>query len=424
MASLVVELYGTRAGVLAGPWRTFDFLPDAAAVTSFGIDSPILSVAIPLTAVAVRSRKERRQNFFKELLPEGRMLTRLAQQAAVAEQDVIGMLRAYGRDVAGALQIWDPDVPGEPKQPALEPLTSSGVAEMLGHVQDNPLGNKPLGGKTSLAGVQDKIVLARSGQRWNRVIDGWPSTHILKPESREYPTSIYDEEYGARFAKAAGLTSFPIWIDDFAGVPAVVIERYDRSPDAPQGRIHQEDFNQVLGAGGNQKYQKYGGEVSLQRIAQVFSAVGNRDSLERLFKLVVVSVAVGNLDLHAKNISLLHLPDGSMTLSPAYDVVPQAHQPNDGEVALAVGGEYRHAALTLNHLVMEGRAWGLTEVTDRAMDTLTAVLDLAHAEVPDDRAYSGLASDISRFTSNLLAGRVIGPSNQHRLTVMPYGRGA
>jgi serine/threonine-protein kinase HipA len=424
MASLVVELYGTRAGVLAGPWRTFDFLPDAAAVTRFGIDSPILSVAIPLTAVAVRSRKERRQNFFKELLPEGRMLTRLAQQAAVAEQDVIGMLRAYGRDVAGALQIWDPDVPGEPKQPALEPLTSSGVAEMLGHVQDNPLGNKPLGGKTSLAGVQDKIVLARSGQRWNRVIDGWPSTHILKPQSRDYPTSIYDEEYGARFAKAAGLTSFPTWIDDFAGVPAVVIERYDRSPDAPQGRIHQEDFNQVLAAAGNQKYQKYGGKVSLQRIAQVFSAVGNRDSLERLFKLVVVSIAVGNLDLHAKNISLLHLPDGSMTLSPAYDVVPQAHQPNDGEVALAVGGEYRHAALTLNHLVMEGRAWGLTEVADRAMDTLTAVLHLAHAEVPDDRAYSGLARDISRFTSNLLAGHIIGPSNQHRLAVMPYGRGA
>jgi serine/threonine-protein kinase HipA len=144
MASLVVELYGTRAGTLTGPWRTFGFLPDEAAVTRFGIDSPILSVAIPLTAVAVRSRKERRQNFFKELLPEGRMLTRLAQQAGVVEQDVIGMLRAYGRDIAGALQIWDPDVPGEPKQPALEPLSSAGVAEMLGHVLDNPLGNKPL----------------------------------------------------------------------------------------------------------------------------------------------------------------------------------------------------------------------------------------------------------------------------------------
>ncbi len=80
----------------------------------------------------------------------------------VPEQDVVGLLRAYGRDVAGALQLWDPEAPGEPRQPALEPLTDAGVSEMLRHVQDNPLGNQPVGGKTSLAGVQDKIVLARS----------------------------------------------------------------------------------------------------------------------------------------------------------------------------------------------------------------------------------------------------------------------
>jgi serine/threonine-protein kinase HipA len=414
MSDLVVELYGTRAGVLAGTWRTFDFLPDTAAVTRFGIDSPILSAAIPLTVVAVRSRKERRQNFFRELLPEGRMLTRLAQQARLDERDVIGLLRAYGRDVAGALQIWDPDVPGEPRQPALEPLSSAGVARMLEHVQDNPLGNKPSGGKTSLAGVQDKIVLAWSGDDWNRVIDGWPSTHILKPESRDYPTSIYDEEFGSRFARAAGLTSFPTWIEEFAGVPAVVIERYDRSPNAPQGRIHQEDFNQVLGAAGNQKYQKYGGEVSLARIARVFSALGDRDSLERLFKLVVVSVSVGNLDMHPKNLSMLHLPDGAMTLSPAYDVVPQAHQPNDGEVALAVGGEYRHAAITMNHLLAEGRAWGLAKAADLAEETLVTVLQLADTEAPDRRAYAGLARDISGFASNLLHGRAIGASGDRR----------
>src|ERR1700739_397870 len=148
MADLVVELYGTRAGALRGTWRTFGFLPDPDAVARFGLDSPILSVAIPLAVVPGRARKERRQNFFRELLPEGRMLTRLAQQAGLAEQDVIGLLRAYGRDVAGALQGWDPDVPGEPATPALEPLSSAGVAGMLEHVQDNPLGNKPSGGKT------------------------------------------------------------------------------------------------------------------------------------------------------------------------------------------------------------------------------------------------------------------------------------
>lgn len=408
MADLYVELYGTRVGTLSGTWRTFDFLPDPAAVARFGLDSPVLSAAIPLTAVPVRSRRERRQNFFRELLPEGRMLTRLAQQAGLAEQDAIGLLRAYGRDVAGALQIWDPDIPGEPRQPALEPLTTAGVAAMLEHVQDNPLGNKPSGGKTSLAGVQDKIVLARTGDSWNRVIDGWPSTHLLKPESHDYPTSIYDEEYGSRFARAAGLTTFPTWIDTFQGVTAIVIERYDRSPNAPQGRIHQEDFNQVLGAAGNQKYQKYGGKVSLERIARVFSSLGDTNSLERLFKLVVVSVAVGNLDLHAKNISLLHRPDGSMTLSPAYDVVPQAHQPNDGEVALAVGGEYRHAALTMDHLIAEGQSWGLPRASALARETLTMVWQVTEAETPHEQAHPKLARDIARFTTNLLAGRQVG----------------
>lgn len=408
MADLIVELYGVRVGVLTGLWRTFDFLTDPAAVAEFGIDSQILSLTIPLTVVPVRARKERRQNFFRELLPEGRMLTRLAQQAGVAEQDVIGLLRGHGRDVAGALQIWDPDVPGEPKQPALEALSGAGVAYMLDHVQQNPLGNKSPGGKTSLAGIQDKIVLARVDGGWSRVIDGWPSTHILKPESRDYPTSIYDEEFGARFVRAAGLTSFSTWIEEFEGVPAVVIERYDRSPDAPQGRIHQEDFNQILGAAGNQKYQKYGGRVSLERVAHVFSASGDNDSLRRLFKLVVVSVAVGNLDMHAKNISLLHVPDGAMTLSPAYDVVPQAHQPNDGEVALAIAGEYRHAAITMNHFAAEGRAWGLADATDLAEETLATVLQLAQTQTPHKRAYPGLADDIAGFASNLLAGRAAG----------------
>jgi serine/threonine-protein kinase HipA len=73
---------------------------DPAAVARFGIDSTILSVAIPLTAVTVRSRKSRRQIFFRELLPEGRMLARLAQQAGLIDQDAIGLLRAYGRDIA------------------------------------------------------------------------------------------------------------------------------------------------------------------------------------------------------------------------------------------------------------------------------------------------------------------------------------
>jgi serine/threonine-protein kinase HipA len=112
--------------------------------------------------------------------------------------------------------------------------------------------------------------------------------------------------------------------------------------------------------------------------------------------------------MHAKNVSLLHHPDGSITLSPAYDIQPQAHLPNDGEVALAVGGEYRHASLTTDHLIAEGSAWGLRDARGLAEDTLTTVLRVATTESPHERAHTGIAQDIAEFASNLLAGRAAG----------------
>lgn len=409
MADLIVELYGARLGTLTGDARTFDLVIEPGAVKAFGIDSPILSLAIPLALVPTRAHKQRRRNFFQELLPEGRMLARLAQGARVPTSDVIGLLGKYGRDVAGALQIWDPDVPGEPREPRLEPLDAAGVAALLENVDDFPLGNKPKGGKSSLAGVQDKIVLARTADGWNRALDGYASTHILKPEPEFLPNVIYDEEYGARLTRAAGLTPFGTWIEEFAGVPALVIERYDRSSTTPQGRIHQEDFNQALGASGDEKYQRYGGKVSLARIAQPLAEAAGQGALETLLRMVVLSAAVGNLDMHAKNVSLLHRPDGTLALAPAYDFVPQAHQKNDGELALAVAGAYRHAEITRAHLVEEGRSWGLRDAERTTHEILETVLETAGNEVPHARAYPRLVDDITRFTQNLLDGRAAGP---------------
>lgn len=131
MGDLVVELYGQRLGTLRGDWRSFDLVPDPAAALHFGLDSTVLSIAVPLQVRSTRSRAPIRRNFFAELLPEGRMRTRLAQTAGVQEHDAIGLLRRFGRDVAGALQIWDPVVPGEPMTPRYEPVEQADVARML-----------------------------------------------------------------------------------------------------------------------------------------------------------------------------------------------------------------------------------------------------------------------------------------------------
>lgn len=118
MPELTVELYGQEVGRLVGAdWRRFDFETSGNAIERFGLGSTLLSTSVPLVPFANRSQVARRRNFFAELLPEGDLLTDLAAQARLPEYDVLGLLAHYGRDVADALQIYDPAVPGEPRMP-------------------------------------------------------------------------------------------------------------------------------------------------------------------------------------------------------------------------------------------------------------------------------------------------------------------
>jgi len=409
VADLRVELYGELVGHLVGTHRrTFDFVTAKNAIDTFGLGSTILSESVPFDLISNRSRAARRRNFFAELLPEGTALDTLAAEIRVSSDDVIALLAQFGRDVAGAVQIYDPEAPGEPRTPALAPVDEAEVGRMLTNTQAAPLGNRPKSGRTSLAGVQDKIVLARQDDHWFQVLEGYPSTHIVKPPSVRFPTITFDEEYGFRAAKAAGLTTLDACIEDFGGVPGLVIERFDRSPDAPQGRIHQEDMNQALGASKNEKYQEFGGKVSLKRIADVLGRDGDRDSVEKLLTLLSVSQALGNLDMHGKNISLLRLLDGTTRITPAYDVVPQTHLDSDGKMALAINRKYVHAAITVDDLVAEAESWGLRKPGTIITSALEAVDEFVRCERPLAGAYAGLQDDVAQFTSNLLDGRPTG----------------
>lgn len=406
MADLVVELYGVRVGMLVGSdWRTFDFRAERSAFDIFGVGSTVLSFAVPLEPAPTRSRAARRRNYFGELLPEGRMLTRMADQAGLAPYDVIGMLRAYGRDLAGALQIYDPALPGEPREPRVVPVSSSEIGQLLGDPDERPLGNAPVTGKSSLPGVQDKIVLAQVDGAWHQVHDGFPSTHILKPFVVKRPTLIYDEEFTTRLAYRLGLAAAEARLAQFGGVDALVVERFDRSSNVPGGRIQQEDMNQVLGARGDQKYQEIGGVVSLRRIAEVFRAVGDHGSVEALARHVVFAVATGNLDQHAKNLAVLHFPDESLRLAPGYDLVPLHRYGTDGRMAMSVGGEYVHAALTRAHVEDEIRSWGVRNPESVVVEVLETLAGLD--ENPADGADPRIKADIRRFTGNLLEGRAV-----------------
>jgi serine/threonine-protein kinase HipA len=403
---IAVELYGTKVGTLEGDPRTFDFTPSGGGIDRFGMNSRVLSVAIPLAGILPRHHAARRRNWFTELLPEGDQYDYMLAQGGLARGDTLAFLARYGRDVAGALQLWDLDDPAEPRAPGLRHLRSEDVRTLLEDPIGSPLANAPESGKSSLGGVQPKIVLVKTAEGWAQALGGHPTTHILKPAlGGAKHTLICDEEYGLRLAQAIGLADFSVSISDFAGLAALVIERYDRSGG---NRIHQEDLSQVLGASGNEKYQELGGVVSLRRVAEALRRHTSAEDLHRLARMVVFAVAIGNLDLHTKNLGLLHPVDGEVRLAPAYDIVPQVHQHNDGRLALSVNGKYRHAAITQGDLRAEFAEWGIRRASPIVEETLLLLQSVVQEEVPQNGAYPELREAISAFIDNLLHGRPVG----------------
>ncbi|HQZ00422.1 MAG TPA: HipA domain-containing protein [Propionicimonas sp.] len=403
---LAVELYGTVVGELGGDARTFDFTPTSEGAGAFGTNSTILSVAIPLSPAQRRDHAGRRRNWFAELLPEGAQYDHMIAQAGLRRDDTPAFLARYGRDVAGALQVWDLDDPTEPKTPSVRSLAPAKVRALLEDPIRSPLANDPQSGKSSLGGVQPKIVLVQTSDGWAQALGGYPTTHILKPRvDGDSSTVIYDEEYGSRIARRLGLASFETWIEEFDGLPALVIERYDRTRGE---RVHQEDFNQALGASKNEKYQEIGGIVSLKRVADTLRKHTPESELQRLARMVVLAVGIGNLDLHAKNLGLLHPVEADVALAPAYDVVPQAHLPNDGKLALAVNNKYRHNSVTRDDLHAELTGWRLRRASAVVGSTLDELYSVVREESPLDGAAPNLQHTILNFIDSLRNGRPVG----------------
>ena len=90
-----------------------------------------------------------------------------------------------------------------------------------------------------------------------------------------------------------------------------MVERFDRREEGDRVvRLHQEDVCQALGVDPQRKYQADGGPsaADVVRLLRRRSSRAAQDVLAFIDRLVL-AVAIGNADAHAKNYSLL-LADG------------------------------------------------------------------------------------------------------------------
>lgn len=371
--ALDVYLHGRLAGRLtheAGELRfayTEDYLDDRSIPLSLSL--PLQETPFP-TARALP--------FFEGLLPEGRIRERLAVQFGISRENLFGLLARVGGDCAGAVQLFAPgDEPiGQAGEPA-EPLNEKTLGEVLREINRRPFvyDRQGRGQRLSLAGAQRKLPVVIDRDGVVRLPGDTPSTHILKPPSDEYDELVANEYLCLRAADLAGLAAAPVTFRayrrrDGSEWHALQIERYDREhTETGVHRIHQEDFCQAFGLPSSLKYEEEGGPdlagchrliVERTRPPAIYQ--------RRFLQWVVFNLLVGNCDAHAKNLALLHTPEGCR-LSPVYDIVStQIYAPQlTDRLAMSIGGAHRVSEFDRDALLQFGRDLDINIRTARDM---------------------------------------------------------
>jgi serine/threonine-protein kinase HipA len=232
------------------------------------------------------------------------------------------------------------------------------------------------------------------------------------------------EDFCLRLAHRLGLSDTESETIDVSGRPVLVVSRYDRRFDDERNveRVHQEDACQALGvdeASGGDKYQSHGGP-SLQRLARVLADFAPPRDRERLLALTTLNVAVGNADAHAKNVSIMHSPDGDVRLASAYDItpttfyrgIPTPQGPRDlsDQLGMWVNSKRSVHAVAFDDLIVEGMSWGLArEAADnRVRETLDALAAQAEAVAAEAALPGAILEFVVRRTKALRGGRPAG----------------
>lgn len=232
--------------------------------------------------------------------------------------------------------------------------------------------------RVSLGGYQEKLcVIATDIKIKNGYVAGASfalpdaatiSTHILKPQpDHRFMGLIAAEAWAMKVASTVARCA-RVWLLEIEQTPlTLMVERFDRVwVKGEQQRVHQEDCCQALGLPPEKKYagiQEARGDdpsyLDIAKLLRKYAANPEREITE-LFRQMVVNLAIGNTDAHAKNYAFLYKKIGTPEMSPLYDVVPVVDiEPKAQYLSMRIGNEIEAAKVRREHLVAEGIAWGM-----------------------------------------------------------------
>lgn len=296
--------------------------------------------------------------FFEGLLPEGDFLKAIARTLHVSANNPFQLLAELGGECAGAISVTPaggPEPGRDPRPPRW--LSPEQLGALLAELPQRPLialidEIEDGGFRLSLAGAQDKVGVLVEGGRIGLSHGKPPTTAILKAPIPHVAESVVNEAFCMSLAAHVDL-------DVAAAVPHtadsreyLLVHRYDRDKEIPDGRIHQEDFCQALGLVPAVKYESEGGPTvaDCAELIRRHCSAPARD-ITAFLDALLFNFVIANHDGHSKNYSLLLDGPRSIRLAPLYDLISTVvYAGTDRKLAMRYGGESRPMYLRGRHL--------------------------------------------------------------------------
>jgi serine/threonine-protein kinase HipA len=258
------------------------------------------------------------------------------RQIDTAELDELTYLLESGSDRIGALdfqQSASTYVPRDAASASLDDLLNA-VASVEQGMPLSPELERALFHGSSIGGARPKAMITSQDKKY-----------IAKFSSQSDIYSVVKAEYIAmRLAAEAGIAAAPVSLQQVGGKDVLLIERFDRTR-AAHGWQRRAMVSALTLLGLDEMMARYASYEDLATLVRHrFSEP--KATLRELFARMLFNVLCGNTDDHARN-HAAYWDGAALTLTPAYDICPQARAGNEATQAMLITGTERWSQIAV-----------------------------------------------------------------------------
>ena len=255
--------------------------------------------------------------------------------------------------------------------------------------------------RTSLTGVQPKLSLhlnEHEGSQRLTIVGLW-GDFICKPQTMQFKSMPETEDLTMHLAEMAKIDVVPHTLMRMAdGTLCYLTRRVDRNVKGE--KMAMEDMCQLTERQTEFKYKS-----SYERIAKAIAQYSSMPKMDvtNFFETVLFSWITGNNDMHLKNFSLYEPQDGTIRLTPAYDLLNAAilNPKDDEELALTLNG--RKKRLNRSDFIAAGETMGIDPKT---VDRLIGKYVRLHPRMSEFIGQSFLDEELKNRYSEVIHERI------------------